>query len=341
MALPIQKLPMLVIHLILQTVGFLDMFLLTRTSTKMRRIVQNMNRTPKHYLCVTIANQIMIQIQSKTNEEYSELMIVTDKENEPERRYTFKMEIGSVDYLPSELLARALVLVLADGQVVVETYWNDVKSGCIELCNELVQVFNTPVRAVTLKLDEIENYQNAINWINSTFQGLILVKIEGDCNFQDYMWIMKNAKATKELRFEMKPNDYPKDTENLEVIPFELEGIEILHGKWINFQQLEAIKSDYIKIANIDWTDFKINTFLKNLKSSKEKPKFKELDIIIHRQSTHVVFEGLQERDAPDTDKKLVFKTVNGQKCTVTYTRFVRNVHEDNNLFGFEILIKD
>ncbi|EGT60062.1 hypothetical protein CAEBREN_22670 [Caenorhabditis brenneri] len=205
----------------------------------MNRIIQSMNKTPNHYLYVTIANGIMIQIQSKRNEEYSELMNLTAKEHEPERRYTFNMEIGSLGYFPSAffVLNDSQVVVdtywnnikavrydtneeyseqmnvtvkenepvgrfspwkretfnmetgslgyfpsafceYVDGQVVVETYWKSIKAGCIELCNELVQVFNTPVRAVTLELDKTINYLNEISWTNSTFPGLITFKPE-------------------------------------------------------------------------------------------------------------------------------------------------------------------
>ncbi|CAL2051744.1 unnamed protein product [Caenorhabditis brenneri] len=264
MTLPIQKLPILVIHLILQTMGFQDMFLLTRISTKMKRIVQRMGRIPKHCLYVTIGRTIMIQIQTMTYDRYPDLMNVVARKNDPPGWFSpFNMKIGSVCCLPSAFY---------------------------------------------------------------------------------YMWMIKNAKATEELHLGMEPSEYPVNKNSLVVIPLELKHIEIEHGKWVSLRQLEAIKSYYIMVKEADLTDSEINEFLKSLKNSKEKPKFKELDIMFDRQSdTAVVIEGLQDEDVLEPNiglEELVFKTGNEQKCTVTYITDESEV-PDVDLFGYEVLIKD
>ncbi|EGT40519.1 hypothetical protein CAEBREN_05988 [Caenorhabditis brenneri] len=339
MTLPIQKLPILVIHLILQTMGFQDMFLLTRISTKMKRIVQRMGRIPKHCLYVTIGRTIMIQIQTMTYDRYPDLMNVVARKNDPPGWFSpFNMKIGSVACLPSAFCK------YSDGQNVVETCWNDIKVGCDELCNEIIELFNTPVRSVTLKLYRRTNYQNEINWTNSTFPNLVIFELIGHCNFQDYMWMIKNAKATEELHFGMEPSGYPVNKNSLVVIPLELKHIEIEHGKWVSLRQLEAIKSNYIMVKEADLTDSEINEFLMNLKNSKEKPKFKELYILFDRQSdTTVVFEGLQDEDVLEPNiglQELVFKTGNGQKCAVTYNLFEFE-RPAIDLLGYEVLIED
>ncbi|EGT40328.1 hypothetical protein CAEBREN_13664 [Caenorhabditis brenneri] len=342
MTFPIQKLPILVIHLVLQSMGFLDIFFLTRISTKMKRIVQTMSINPKHYLFFTIGKKITIGIRSKTNDQYAEFIYVDIyvdvKEYETEGK-VFNMKIGSADYLPS-----AICVYDDDLYGFVDTFWDDVEVGSIELYNELVEVFKAPVRSVTLKLDEIENYQNEINWTNSTFPTLIMFNIKGRCDFQDYMWMIKNAKATKTLLFQMKPNEYPENMNNLDVIPFKQEYIEIEHGKWVSLQQLKAIESLTIKVKYVNWTDSEINAFLKNLKSSEEKPKFKGLGIFFDRQTdTSAVFEGLQDEDALEPNiglEKIVFKTGNQQKCTVIYS-FDESDVPDVELLGYDILIED
>ncbi|CAL2041526.1 unnamed protein product [Caenorhabditis brenneri] len=285
MALPIQKIPILVIHLILQNMRFLDIFLLTRTSTKMKRIVQIMNTTPKQNL------------SKKTN------------------------LTGAVD-----------------------TYWKDTKAGCIKLCNELVEVFRTPVKGVTLDLDEIENYRNEIRWINSTFPALTIFTIKGKCSFQDYMWMIRNSRATEALYFEMKPTRYPDNMENLEVDFSKLETLVIDHGRWVSLQQLQAVNASYISIKDADLTDFEINAFLRSLESSGEKPKFEELHIFFYDEAdADIILEGLNFEDGDDSKQEnifgdIVFKTGSGQKCTISYSEFD---DEGVALYGFEIRIKD
>ncbi|CAL2048180.1 unnamed protein product [Caenorhabditis brenneri] len=339
MALPFQKLPFLVMQNILQIIGFLDLFLLSCTSSKTKRIVKNVLNLRKHEMVVHFQDSLKIMIQTVINQNHCEA-IWSDNKNE-QGNEVFYVNIGAVDRVPSVYTGSEE----DHDKLILTTYWLDRMQSFKVLYDVLVDVFNATIDGVMMDLNEVpkhfvENHQELFDWIEDRFPTLPTFRIKGRCSFQSYIWLMKTAKARNSLQFAMEPTEYP---ENQETVSLEAEKVEIHYGKWMKIKDIEAINAQAITIVDISLTDNEINALLKNLGAFKEKSDVKKLTLEFFRAADQeVVLEGLNainedEKKPADCFNQWSFVLSNGEKCTVIYARY----HDDMNdsMFGFDILI--
>ncbi|CAL2048182.1 unnamed protein product [Caenorhabditis brenneri] len=338
MTLPFQKLPFLVMQNVLQIMGFLDLFLLSCTSSKTKRIVRNAFDVRKHFLAVHFQDALKILIQSGTNLNYAEAIYLSSK-NEQKNRKVFHVNIGAVDRVPSDYTKQ----LGNKNALVLTTYWDDPKIRFNVFYNAVFEVFQAKFDGVMLDLDDVqvENYQELFNWIEDHLPPLPAFRIKGRCSFQNYIWLMKTVKARDHIQFVMEPTEYP---ENHETVNLEAEKVDIQYGKWMKIEDIQAINARDIDLRDISLTDDDINAFSKILDGFKEKSNLKKLSLEFFRVAdTVVVLEGLNVIDEdeikpPYSLKQWSFVMANGEKCTVIYAEYDNDL-SDNLSFGFDILI--
>ncbi|CAL2041528.1 unnamed protein product [Caenorhabditis brenneri] len=321
--------------IILEIMGFLDLFLLSCTSAKTKKIVKHVFTIRKHSLFVEVGQPLLLQILSRTDQNYSE-EIHLYYENDIVGN-VFYVNIGTVDNVPSDYAEEN------DGTFTLSTYWSDPKTGFNVLYDALFEVFGAKVNEVTMDVMEIsaENYQKEIDWVENLFPNLPKFGIIGICSFQDYIWLMKNIKAKNVVFFTMEPTEYPG---NHEIVNLEMEEVNIRCGKWMKLQDIQAINARNIGLENISLTDNEINALLKSLKVSKEKSNMEKLILEFYRVADlEIVLEGLDvtnedQMKPEDSLNQWSFKMANGEKCTVIYAEY-DNDDSDDLMFGFEIQI--
>ncbi|CAL2041529.1 unnamed protein product [Caenorhabditis brenneri] len=315
--------------------GFLDLFLLSCSSLKTKKIVKHVFTVRKHELVVDFQDALKLIIQSVTNPTYGEAIYLNSKDEQEDK--VFHVKIGAVDRVPSDYAKE-------EGNhdaLVLTTYWDDPKNGFNVLHDAVNEVFQATVKEVMIDLNEVavESYQNVIDWVENQFPTLPTFRIIGRCSFQNYLWMMKNVKAKNSLLFSMEPTEYP---ENHETVNLESEKIGIDHGKWIRLQDLQAMKARIIFLSDVSLTEQEINMFLRNLQALKEESYLRRLTFDFYREvNLEIVLEGLkvtEEEKPEDSLNQWSFEMENGAKCTVLYAEY-EDEDADLQKFGFEIEI--
>ncbi|CAL2052368.1 unnamed protein product [Caenorhabditis brenneri] len=137
---------------------------------------------------------------------------------------------------------------------------------------------------------------------------------------------------------EFSQTEYPNNPETVEILVGGVGAIVILHGKWINIEQLELLKIQNITIQEVSLTDIQINRFLRNRRDSGVASDWKQLDIHFNRAANlDIVLEGIEVTDEDeirpaDVIHQWSFNTGNGKKCTACYANYVADFLQ----FGFE-----
>lgn len=336
MSLPLLSLPLLILKMVLERMGFLDLFVITNTSAKMAEIVKKLVNFQNYRMQVFMEEDFVFSFRSTTDPSLSESIFLYNEEDQDGD--TFHLKIGTVDRVPCEYTDAE------DGSLLLYTYWNNTVNRGTEVYNALLETFKIPANEVSLNLEEfkLDNFQNLINWINDMFPDVYTLRIMGKCSRQDYVWILKNVKAKQVVLFEMESPEDPWDREEFEVVDLEMDMIEIRHGEWVDLKHLDAIEARSILIDNASLIDYQINIFLYNLKQSQEKSKLKHLTIQFNREAD---FEDLlSELDATEEElsepensyNQWSFQMANGEKCTIIYAKY-EDEDDDDVANGYEI----
>ncbi|CAL2041533.1 unnamed protein product [Caenorhabditis brenneri] len=337
MALPLFRLPILVIKLILETMGFIEIFVLASTSSDTKRIIKNLVRIRNHEMIILMEKECFVfHFQSKTIPDFCAPIYMNSKECFKPKN-VFHMKIGDMYHVPSEF-HRA-----NDDTIILTIYWNHTVDHGTALYTALLEVFRIPQKGIIMNLNNVavENCRSWINWNNDYFPDNSFLEITGTCSFHDYTWILKNVRTKHKLFLRVEPSGYPESPENIEILKFEVPIIIIHHGKWIKPQQLKAFKAEEIIVNSASLTDAQINTFLRDWMNSEEASMLKQLTIRFNREAdSEVVLEGMDATDEDlmkpeDALSQWSFKMANGERCTVIYAEYEENVQT----FGFEFIV--
>ncbi|EGT47351.1 hypothetical protein CAEBREN_18821 [Caenorhabditis brenneri] len=335
MALPLFKLPILVIKLLLETMGFVEIFLLTRTSLKIKRIYKHLVTIQNYEMRLYLENEVFIfEFQTKSGPIFNTAIYLNPKEYQHED--LFQLKFGSSDLAPSAFC------ITINGNLYLNVYWNRSINQATELYNALLEVFRIPLKGIQMDLHDVsvETHRSWINWNNEYFSDASYMAIKGTCSFHDYSWILENLR-TQTLFFDVLPTDYPEDPGNIAPVNIELAEIYIQNGRWINMQQLITFKAQSISIRDTALTDLEINQVLRDWRDSEIPPKLEQLCIYFNREANlDVVLQGLDATDEdlmkPDgTLDQWSFNMTNGKKCKAIYAEYEDDVSE----FGFEFQV--
>lgn len=334
MALPLFRLPILVIKLIFETMGFIEIFVLTSTSSKTKRIFKNLVTIRNYEMTLFLGMEdYTFDFRTESDPTFGAPIYLESEENQLED--VFSLKIGSCDNVPS-----AFSRAVGDHTIILTIYWSTNINNATELYNALSEVFKMPLKGINMDLKGISSEKciSWINWKNEYFPDIQCLDIVGTCSFQNYVWILKNVKTQKKLLLEVEPTEYPENPEIVEFLNVKMKTLMIRHGKWINIQQLKAFKGQKITIWNVSLTDFQVNTFLRDWNNSGVESNWKQLKIHFNREAnSNIVLEGLDVTDEDfmrpdDVISQWSFNTKNGEKCTVVYTEYESDVMD----FGFE-----
>ncbi|EGT44339.1 hypothetical protein CAEBREN_01224 [Caenorhabditis brenneri] len=330
MAFPLFRLPLLVVKLILETMGFIEMFVLTRTSSKTKRVFERLVTIRNHELILFLESTgFVFDLQTKSGVAVGCQIFLRPTENQPDD--VFMLKIGSTDV--------ASALTNKNGRIILSIYSDTCMYTETQLVNALREVFRMPLQEMEMRLDNVavETYHSWITWNNTMFYDIPGLHFAGKCSFSAYIWILKHVRTRHVLNFVLEPTEYENNAEIFEIQTD--EEIFIDHGRWINdAAQLNSIKARNITIRDVSLSDTEINTFLKNWRDSGVASGWKQLDIHFNGEADlDVVLEGI---DGTDEDLNLPagvihqfdFNSTNGEKCTVYY---VLN-NPDALIFGFE-----
>ncbi|EGT33061.1 hypothetical protein CAEBREN_25786 [Caenorhabditis brenneri] len=152
MVLPILKLPFLVIQNVLESMGFIELFVFTRSSRRMKWIVKNRIRIPKHRTIMVFDKPLVVKIHNRNMVEWFSADAIYELEYSSE--YNFYQNIGKANDVVSEYFdLESLIPELS-------TYWNDKMVGFKELFGELRDIFQISIE--TLEILKMEQYYEPI-----------------------------------------------------------------------------------------------------------------------------------------------------------------------------------
>ncbi|CAL2052367.1 unnamed protein product [Caenorhabditis brenneri] len=332
MAFPLFRLPMLVIKLILETMGFLDMFVLTHTSSKTKRIFETLVKIRNHELLLFMESTgFVFDFRKQSGDALGFEIYLAPTEHQPDD--VFFLKIGSTDVSSTlfNLNGRIILLIYSDTSMYTGT----------QLCNALREVFKIPLQEIVMRLDDVAvtTYDFWITWNNTLFYDISALNFAGNCRFSDYVWILKHVRTRHLLNFDVEPTEYAHNPETFEI---RNDGtIVIHHGRWINVVQLNSIKARDITILEVSLSDSEINTFLRNWRDSGVASDWKKLEISFNREAnSDIVLEGIDVTNEDvirpaDIIHQWSFNSKNGEKCTVRYFMNSADVVE----FRFEFQI--
>ncbi|CAL2041605.1 unnamed protein product [Caenorhabditis brenneri] len=299
MALPLFKLPMLVIKLVLETMGFIDLFVLTSASSKTKRIVKNLFTTRNFKMNIFIKKEaIVFCFQKIGNTNYLNSIYMEPEKNRRGDVFHLKIGTGNVPSTFDETIDRAIVLTI---------YLKQTIDHVTKLYNTFFEIFKTPLKGINIDVKDVavETYRSWIKWNNDYFFESLYLEIGGTSTFHDYIWILKNLRTKNMLYLNVEPTDYPEDPENIEILNIEAASVYIWFGRWMSMQQLKAIKAESITVRRVSLTDSQINTFLREMKASEVPSYLKKLRVRFNREANSaVVLEGLdvinEDLERPD-----------------------------------------
>ncbi|EGT39358.1 hypothetical protein CAEBREN_01891 [Caenorhabditis brenneri] len=332
MALPLFKLPMLVIKLILETMGFIEMFLLCNVSSKTNRIFKNLVTIRNHEMLLFLRNNCFV-FDFRTQANHTPVSEIHLKPRRNQSGDLMSLNVGNNDV--------AWELLSVGGRITLVIYSDTSMYDGEVLYRVLFELFERPVQQVSINLNDVAvaTFRCWITWNNELFYDTPLLHILGKCSFSNYIWILENVRTRHRLYFAVEPTEYPSNPETVEIFAGGVEAIAILHGRWINIEQLNLLKIQDTTIQEVPLTDIQINRFLRNWRDSGVASNWKKLNIHFNRAANlDIVLEGIDVTDEDEIRPTGVihqwsFNTGNGEKCTVCYARY------NFLLFGFEFRV--
>ncbi|CAL2041374.1 unnamed protein product [Caenorhabditis brenneri] len=152
MVLPILKLPFLVIQNVLESMGFIELFVFTRSSRRMKWIVKNRIKIPINKAIMAFGKNLVVKIHNRNMVEWFSADAIFELEYSSE--YNFYQNIGKANDVVSEYFdLESLIPELS-------TYWNDMVVGFKELFDELRDIFQISIE--TLEILKMEQYYEPI-----------------------------------------------------------------------------------------------------------------------------------------------------------------------------------
>ncbi|EGT40010.1 hypothetical protein CAEBREN_13949 [Caenorhabditis brenneri] len=337
MAIPLFRLPILVIQLILESMGFIDIFVLTSVSSKTKRIFKNLVKVKNHEMHIVMGKkENFFTFQRRLNPDFFEQFYSESRKRHPKE--VFFMKIDTIDQVPSEFSPAE------DGAAALTTYWSKNCNHGAMLYNALIELFELPVKRIKMDLTDVavKTHRGWINWFNETLSDAFILEIMGECNFSDFVWMLENVKTENTLVFQIEATDYSDTFESSNInFTFKAKTVAIVDGRWIKMDHLKSIEARSVSLFKITLTDFQINLFLRDWKDLKEAFNMKQLIIFFEREADPgIVLAGMnatnEEMMKPDhVRNQWSFKMANGEKCTVTYAK----LNVDVPTFGFEFKV--
>ncbi|CAL2052365.1 unnamed protein product [Caenorhabditis brenneri] len=315
----------------IETTFFFFRFFLTSLSSRTKRIYKNLVTIRNHEMVLFLRNNSFVfEFRTKSGDMLCSSIYVNPRRDQP--RNLFSLKLGSNN------VGSALFDV--NGIISLAFFSETSMYHGTELYNAFSELFKMPLREVQINLDDaaVATYRCWITWNNELFYDVPLLTIQGKCSFSNYIWILENVRTRHRLYFGVEPTEYPNNPETVEILVGGIEAIAILHGRWINIEQLKLLKIQNITIQEVSLTDIQINRFLRNWRDSGVASDWKQLDIHFNRAANlDIVLEGIEVTDEDeirpaDVIHQWSFNTGNGKKCTACYANYVADFLQ----FGFE-----
>ncbi|CAL2052328.1 unnamed protein product [Caenorhabditis brenneri] len=196
MAIPLFRLPIIVIKLILETMGFIEIFVLTSTSSKTKRICKNLVKVRNYEMQIFMKKgEFLFHFQNISNPHFWEQIYSEWGNSHPKN--VFCLKIGTIDQAPSEFLPAE------NGTAALTTYWSKNNNHGVMLYNALIELFKLPVKYIQMDLTgvEVKTHRGWIKLFNETLSAASLLAIVGECDYSDYVWIRENVKRENGLAF--------------------------------------------------------------------------------------------------------------------------------------------
>ncbi|EGT46043.1 hypothetical protein CAEBREN_00924 [Caenorhabditis brenneri] len=171
MSFPIIRLPYLVFKMVLESMGFIDLFILTRTSKKMKRYVKNYVKVRNYEMNVDFDTHFELNFTNKSNEKQVEVFVVEtiEKYKSEDEPKCFPLKLGNVDGINSGFYDSKC------GEVpILGTFWNDMTAGLEKFYNEIIEIFPD----VPFKLLGIEHLEQYYGIIFQWAAGFTVEKVE-------------------------------------------------------------------------------------------------------------------------------------------------------------------
>ncbi|EGT50786.1 hypothetical protein CAEBREN_07612 [Caenorhabditis brenneri] len=317
--------PLLVGCEILRSMGFLDLFILARTSTLMRKIVRREIKIRNHTLGIFLQPGGFVfefrKVGIEKGEESSISMRRTCRINSEKDHFIQK--IGNYN-------VQSFMHQSPEEPPHLATYWTSLFPGVKEMYSEIHDVFRIPIRKVYIDLNSVGKHcKPVINWINSINSDIPLIQIAGDnISFEMYSWVFDNLRSTPEVHFLSKPEEFLTK----EPVRITHEEILIKYGQWVNTEHLKLMESSCIHIENSTISDEEINKFFHDLRAG-SNPNLRKIVFGMARDAdASVVFADLNSNQIDE--HKWIFQLKNGMECVV------QNVaYEDDEQQGIEVEI--
>ncbi|CAL2052374.1 unnamed protein product [Caenorhabditis brenneri] len=339
MAIPLFKLPILVIKLIFEVMGFMDIFVLTNTSSKTKQAVKNLLTCKNQEMHIFMGKEAFF-FSLLRDSHPTRIEQIHSKSGERQPQKVFYLKIGTIDHVPSEFLPAK------EGHAALAVYLNEKINHKEEIYNAISDLFKIPIKRIRMDLNDVPNeiHRSWINFFNENLSAASLLEIVGKCTFRDYFWILENAETRNMFSMRADQTDFSDDYgHHCAGYSFEGESIVISDGRWICREDFESIYAKSINIAKTTIPDGQINKYLKDWKNMKrltlrEKMNLKELTIIfVYERNPEDLLEGLEATNEDlikpvDVLNQWSFKMANGDKCTVTYAKY-----EGDDKFEFRV----
>ncbi|EGT39987.1 hypothetical protein CAEBREN_21770 [Caenorhabditis brenneri] len=196
MAIPLFRLPLLVIKLILESMRFCEMFVLTSASSKTKQYVKSLVKVKNHEMLIIMEKgELLFQFQHISNPDFWEQIYSEWGKSHPKN--VFFLKIGTIDQVPSEFSPAE------NGTAVLTIYWNENINHGAMLYNALIELFKLPVKYIQMDLTgvEVKTQRGWIKLFNETLSAASLLAIVGECDYSDCVWIRENVKTENGLAF--------------------------------------------------------------------------------------------------------------------------------------------
>ncbi|EGT46052.1 hypothetical protein CAEBREN_10186 [Caenorhabditis brenneri] len=157
MTLPILKLPFLVFQMILESMGFIELFIFTRLSNKMKRIVKSRVKVKNFKMRVFFEENFGLRI---SNENHMEMFVVDVLEKYKPEDDGFPLKLGNADGIISGFYFSE------DCEDLFVTFWNDLMAGFREFIDEAMEIFPCPIESITI--DNVgQHCEELVRWASS------------------------------------------------------------------------------------------------------------------------------------------------------------------------------
>ncbi|EGT44350.1 hypothetical protein CAEBREN_21722 [Caenorhabditis brenneri] len=341
MAIPLFKLPILVIKLVFEVMGFIDIFVLTNTSSKTKQFVKNLLTCKNQEMHIFMGKEaFFFSLLRDSHPTFLEQIHWKSGERQPQE--VFYLKIGTIDHVPSEFLPAK------DGHAALAVYLNENINHGEVIYNAIIDLFKIPIKHIRMDLNDFPNeiHRSWIIFFNENLSTASLLEIVGKCTFRDYFWILDYVNTKNMFAMRADQTDFSDDYgHHCADYSFEGESIVVSDGRWICREDLRSIDARSINIARILISVDDINKYLRDWKNMKKEDRLdltflnlKELTIIFeYERNRENLLEGLEATNEDlimpvDVLNQWSFKMANGDKCTVTYAKY-----EGDDKFEFRV----